>query len=61
MKGQDLLTSTQFAKAIGVSVVTLKRWHENGVLKAYLVEPTGRKKYSREQIEEYYSKYKVGD
>lgn len=61
MGKQDLLTSTEFAKAIGVSVVTLKRWHESGVLKAYLVEPTGRKKYTTQQIDDYYARYKVGD
>lgn len=61
MAGERLLTSSEFAKAIGVSVVTLKRWHDSGVLKAFLVEPTGRKKYKKQQIDDYYARYKVGD
>lgn len=54
----DLLTSSQFAREIGVSVATLSKWYNKGILEPYLITPSGRKKYSREQVKEYYDKAK---
>lgn len=54
-----LLTSVEFAKAIGVSPATVKRWDDEGVLKAYLRTPSGFRKYLPKQVNEYFEKYKV--
>jgi len=55
----ELLTSVEFAKAIGVSHATVKRWDSEGILKAYLRTPSGFRKYLPEQVDEYFEKYKV--
>ena len=54
MEKQSYLTSTDFARAIGVSVPTLVRWEEKGLVKPYMVTPTGYRKYTWEQVEEYF-------
>ena len=56
----DLLSSVDFARAIGVSPATVKRWDNNGTLKAYLVTPGGVRRYHPGQIDEYFAKYMRG-
>lgn len=53
------LTSTQFANAIGVSNGTLTNWAEKGILKPYMITATGRRKYTTEQVEEFFAKAKA--
>lgn len=59
MQDNTLLTSAEFAKEIGVSVVTLARWEETGILKPYLKTPTGRRKYIYAQVKEYFEAYQI--
>lgn len=54
----NLLTSFDFARAIGVSPATVKRWDDNGTLKAYLVTPGGIRRYHPSQVDEYFAKYR---
>ena len=56
--GVDLLTSYDFAKAIGVSAATVKRWDNNGTLTAYLVTPGGSRRYHPKQVKENFERYK---
>jgi hypothetical protein len=46
-----MMTSTEFAKAIGVTVRTLVRWHHEGRFVPAIVLPTGERRYSEEQLE----------
>lgn len=54
----ELLTSRQFADEIGVAHSTLGNWYKKGILKPCLITPSGRKKYSREQVKEYFNEAK---
>lgn len=47
------MTSTEFAKAIGVSGTLLFKWRQKGILMPVWVSPTGRCFYSDEQVEKY--------
>ena len=46
------MTSTKFAARVGVSVRTLLRWHNEGVLVPAVVLPGGERRYSEEQAQE---------
>lgn len=46
----------EFAKKLGISVITLQRWDKSGILKANRT-PTNRRFYTEEQ----YNKYIRGD
>jgi len=46
-----MMTSTEFAKAIGVTVRTLTRWHNDGRFVPAFVLPSGERRYSEEQLE----------
>lgn len=61
MEDVKLLTSVEFAKAIGVSHATVKRWDDEGILTAYLRTPSGFRKYLPKQVDDYFKKYKVED
>lgn len=50
------MTSTEFAKKIGVSVSTVKRWSNRGTLIPALRTPTGRRQYSENQVKNYFRK-----
>ncbi|MCM1217815.1 MAG: helix-turn-helix domain-containing protein [Lachnospiraceae bacterium] len=52
----ELLTSIEFAKAIGVSHSTVKRWHNKGILKAHLTMPGGARRYLPQQVDEYFER-----
>lgn len=51
------LTSTEFANAIGVSVMTLKRWEDSGKLFPHHKTMGGKRYYSYEQLDAYKLKY----
>ena len=53
MKEKINLTQTQ--KLLNVSYITLRRWDENGTLKAYRT-PTNRRYYTRAQINDFLNK-----
>ena len=46
----------EFAKRLGVSTQTLRRWDKAGILKANRT-PTDRRFYTEEQYEEYMKEY----
>jgi len=52
-----LLTAGEFARAIGVSITTVEKWDEQGILRPYLKTPTGRRKYLPSQVDDYFAKY----
>ena len=52
-----MLSTKQVATLLGVSDVTLLNWRRRGILVPDYTTPTGRYKYSEEQIEEYIQKY----
>ena len=47
---EGMLTTTQFAEAIGVSVPTLYNWQKAGTLIPFKISPTGRRYYTKEQV-----------
>ena len=47
-----MMTTKQFAERIGVSVRTLIRWHQRGILLPAVVLPTGARRYSEAQLED---------
>lgn len=49
----------EFAAKIGVTVLTLQRWDNKGVLKAKRT-PTNRRYYTEEQLTEYFKKSERG-
>lgn len=49
----------EFAKKIGVSVITLQRWDNKGILVANRT-PTNRRYYTDEQLQNYWEKSKRG-
>ena len=51
MAGKELLTVSQAAKILGVSVDTLRRWDRNGKLRPVEVSDAGYRLYSRSQVE----------
>lgn len=55
----QLLSSVEFAHAIGVSHATIKRWDSEGILRAYLITPGGFRKYLPSQVDEYFAKCRV--
>lgn len=60
MSEEELLTSTEFAKAIGVSTSTVKTWDRENIVKPYIRMPSGKRLYKRSQVSDYFNKYKVG-
>ncbi len=42
-----------FAKRIGVSCQTLRRWDAQGLLKPAYVFPSGQRRYTEQQVTEY--------
>lgn len=48
-----MMKSTDFSKAIGVSVTTLANWDIDGTLKPIAKTPKGHRLYSQEQIDAY--------
>ena len=46
-----MLTSRQLARLLNVHINTVRRWDEQGVLKAYRVGRRGDRRFSREDID----------
>jgi excisionase family DNA binding protein len=46
------LTTSQAAQALGVSLATVRRWSDAGVLPGYRT-PGGQRRFSQEQIDEF--------
>jgi excisionase family DNA binding protein len=46
------LTASQAARALGVSVSTVRRWSDSGALRGYRT-PGGQRRFSREHIDEF--------
>ena len=43
----------KFAKLIGVSIATLRNWDKQGILKPALKTPSGERRYSEEQLQQF--------
>lgn len=54
---EQFLTISQFAKEIGVTPLTIKRWEKKGLLYPHHTSPTGYRYYTYEQVEQYKAKY----
>lgn len=50
----EYLTRNEFADAIGVCYSTLDNWLRRGWITPVFVNPSGRKFFSKEQVESYY-------
>ncbi|MFC2050892.1 helix-turn-helix domain-containing protein [Chloroflexota bacterium] len=46
-----MLTTRQLAMLLNVHINTVRRWDEQGVLKAYRVGPRGDRRYNRQDID----------
>jgi excisionase family DNA binding protein len=46
------LTTSQAAKALGVSLGTIRRWSDQGYLQSYRT-PGGQRRFSQEQIDQF--------
>ncbi len=46
------LSTSQAARALGVSLGTIRRWSDMGYLHSYRT-PVGQRRFSREQIEQF--------
>lgn len=47
-----LYTIGKFAKLLGVSTNTLRKWHEIGFLVPHIITPGGTRYYTKEQLNE---------
>ena len=54
------LTASQAARALGVSVSTVRRWSDSGALRGYRT-PGGQRRFSRDQIEAFVASLESGD
>lgn len=52
---QQFLTIGEFAKAIGVSEKTLRRWDQKDILKPHHKTPGGRRIYTSQQVQDYFA------
>ena len=53
------LSTSQAARALGVSLGTIRRWSDMGHLDSYRT-PGGQRRFSREQIEQFVAKLQQG-
>jgi excisionase family DNA binding protein len=53
------LSTSQAARALGVSLGTIRRWSDMGHLESYRT-PGGQRRFSREQIEQFVSSLEQG-
>lgn len=56
VKPVKFLTVKEFAAKIGIHPNTVRQWDETGVLKAHHKTPSGRRLYTEEQVEEYFTR-----
>lgn len=59
MNENRIYTINEFAKRIGVSKSTLRRWDARGILKPAMVIPSGQRRYTEKQALEYEDSCKV--
>ncbi len=45
-----LLTASQVARLLNVHINTVRRWSNNGILKAYRIGPRGDRRFQQEDI-----------
>lgn len=56
-KPNEFLTTTQFAKAIGVHPDTIRRWDKQGLLKPNHIMPGSKTRlYTQQQVNQYLQK-----
>lgn len=48
-------TSSEFARLVGVTKNTIVNWERHGWLLPHHVSPSGRRYYSEQQLEDYYT------
>jgi excisionase family DNA binding protein len=48
-----LLTSSQVARQLNVNINTVRRWNNQGILKAYRIGPRGDRRFSKNQLEHF--------
>jgi excisionase family DNA binding protein len=53
------LSTSQAARALGVSLGTIRRWSDMGHLESYRT-PGGQRRFSREQIDQFVSSLQQG-
>jgi excisionase family DNA binding protein len=53
------LSTSQAARALGVSLGTIRRWSDMGHLESYRT-PGGQRRFSRDQIEQFVSSLQQG-
>ncbi len=56
-----LLSVSQFARIAGIHQNTLRRWSDNGTIKAYRVGPRGDRRYSEDEVESLVKIMQTGD
>lgn len=56
---EPMLSSRQFARRILVSPTTLVNWEEKGILRPAFRTPTGHRKYTEQQVEDYFNEARV--
>jgi excisionase family DNA binding protein len=54
------LSASQAARALGVSVSTVRRWSDSGALPGYRT-PGGQRRFSREQLDAFVASLQRGD
>jgi excisionase family DNA binding protein len=54
------LSASQAARALGVSVSTIRRWSDSGALPGYRT-PGGQRRFSREQLDAFVASLEHGD
>lgn len=54
------LSTSQAARALGVSIGTVRRWSDRGYLDSYRT-PGGQRRFSREQINHFVGTLQSGD
>ena len=50
MRRQTLMTSSDVARALHLHVNTVRRWSDQGILKAYRIGPRGDRRFSKDAI-----------
>jgi excisionase family DNA binding protein len=54
------LSTSQAARALGVSLSTIRRWSDAGALRSYRT-PGGQRRFSRDQIDTFLESLEQGD
>ena len=53
-----LISQNEFARRIGTTHPTLQRWIDKGDIKPYVTTPSHRNKFTLQQVDEYFQKFK---